>query len=91
MLLRNKDKILFEVADLSWIVIDETHTFTGAGAAELALLMKRVMIAFGTSSDNVRFATSSATIGDKDDKESENKLKKFSFPLNFSLQNLRLQ
>ena len=77
MLLRNKDKILFEDADLSWIVIDETHTFTGAGAAELALLMKRVMIAFGTSSDNVRFATSSATIGDKDDKESENKLKKF--------------
>ena len=77
MLLRNKDKVLFEDADLSWIVIDETHTFTGAGAAELALLMKRVMIAFGTSPDNVRFATSSATIGDKDDKGSELKLRQF--------------
>lgn len=77
MLLRNKDKVLFDNADLSWVVIDETHTFTGAGAAELALLMKRVMIAFGKSPDNVRFATSSATIGDSDDKENEMKLKKF--------------
>ena len=77
MLLRNKDRVLFDDADLSWIVIDETHTFSGAGAAELALLMKRVMIAFDTNPDKVRFATSSATIGDEGDAESEVKLKKF--------------
>jgi len=77
MLLRNKDIVLFDNADLSWIVIDETHTFSGAGAAELALLMKRVMIAFDTNPDKVRFATSSATIGDEGDAESEVKLKKF--------------
>lgn len=37
MLLRNKDRVLFKGSDLSWIVIDETHSYTGAGAAELAL------------------------------------------------------
>ena len=46
MLLRNKDQVLFENADLRWIVIDETHSYTGAGAAELALLMRRVLMAF---------------------------------------------
>ena len=77
MLLRNKDVVLFNNADLNWIVIDETHTFSGAGAAELALLMKRVMIAFDTDPSKVRFATSSATIGDEGDVESETKLKNF--------------
>lgn len=79
MLLREKDQCLFTQGSLKWIVIDETHTFTGAGAAELALLIRRVLIAFGVDPKTVRFATSSATIGngDGDAKESERKLKEF--------------
>ena len=65
LLLRTNDQPILEASQnqLRWIVIDETHTFTGAGAAELALLIRRVLDAFGTSIDNVRFATSSATVG----------------------------
>lgn len=64
MLLRNKDQQLFTKESLKWIVIDEAHTFTGAGAAELAMLIRRVLDAFGvTNTDEIRFATSSATIG----------------------------
>jgi hypothetical protein len=77
MLLRNKDKVLFENSDLSWIVIDETHSYTGAGAAELALLMRRVLMAFNKKADFVRFATSSATIGNSNSSDENLKLKKF--------------
>lgn len=64
MLLRNKDQVLFTPQSLRWIVIDEAHTFTGAGAAELAMLIRRVLDAFGIQDpDIIRFATSSATIG----------------------------
>lgn len=65
MLLRKNDQPILNDSQkqLRWIVIDETHTFTGAGAAELALLIRRVLDAFDTSIDNVRFATSSATVG----------------------------
>ena len=77
MLLRNKDQVLFENADLRWIVIDETHSYTGAGAAELALLMRRVLMAFNKKADTVRFATSSATIGNGNSDDVNAKLKKF--------------
>ena len=64
MLLRNKDQKLFTPETLRWIVIDEAHTFTGAGAAELAMLLRRVLDAFDIQNPNlIRFATSSATIG----------------------------
>lgn len=77
MLLRNKDRVLFKGSELRWIVIDETHSYTGAGAAELALLMRRVLMAFGKRSDNVRFATSSATIGNGEPTDINKKLKRF--------------
>lgn len=64
MLLRNRDQHLFSPKTLRWIVIDEAHTFTGAGAAELAMLIRRVLDAFDIQNpDDIRFATSSATIG----------------------------
>ena len=77
MLLRQSDQPILQNSQgsLKWIVIDETHTFTGAGAAELALLVRRVLQAFGVTVDNVRFATSSATIGDDD--VNNTKLKQF--------------
>lgn len=74
MLLRDTDRsVLAAAKSLRWVVIDETHTFKGAAAAELALLLRRVMLAAGVSLDQVQFVTSSATTGSGDDAE----LKKF--------------
>ena len=82
MLLRDKDQRLFKKEGaLRWVVIDETHTYSGASAAELAMLMRRVMHAFEITPDKVRFATSSATIGNSDDisleEHNTQKLKRF--------------
>lgn len=66
MLLRKSDETIINSSQncLSWIVIDETHTYNGAGADELAMLIRRVLKAFGiTNPNNVHFATSSATVG----------------------------
>lgn len=81
MLLRKKDQCLFTSGSLKWIVIDETHTFSGAGAAELAMLLRRVLAAFNVDPSDVRFATSSATIGnattDEEKRENDEKLRQF--------------
>lgn len=63
MLLRSSDRKLITPKSLRWIVIDETHTYTGAGAAEIALLLRRVMLAYNVRPEQIRFATSSATFG----------------------------
>lgn len=67
MLLRKSDNKLIQdsasAGSLQWIVIDETHTFTGASASELSMQLRRVRQAFNrTGTDDIRFATSSATI-----------------------------
>lgn len=69
ILLRGRDSSLTNPAEksLRWVVIDETHSYTGAGAAELAMLLRRVLIAFGVSARDIRFATSSATLGNAND------------------------
>ncbi len=71
ILLRGSDSSLTNPAkkSLRWVVIDETHSYTGAGAAELAMLLRRVLIAFGVSARDIRFATSSATLGNANDPE----------------------
>jgi len=73
ILLRGKDATLTVPAlkSLRWIVIDETHTYTGAGAAEIAMLLRRVLLAFGVKANDVRFATSSATFGNGSNPEKE--------------------
>ena len=84
ILLRGTDAKLIdpELKSLKWIAIDETHTYTGAGAAELALLLRRVMLAFDVNPEDVQFATSSATFsnsepGSEQAKEDELKLRQF--------------
>lgn len=68
ILLRGSDAQLIEPEkkSLKWIAIDETHTYTGAGAAELALLLRRVMLAFNVTPEDVHFATSSATFSNSE-------------------------
>lgn len=83
ILLRGSDHKLIrpELKSLRWVVIDETHTYTGAGAAELAMLLRRVLLAFKVNAEDIRFATSSATFGNavtpEQKKEEEEKLRKF--------------
>lgn len=84
ILLRGTDSKLIdpEKKSLKWIAIDETHTYTGAGAAELAMLLRRVLLAFNVTPDRVQFATSSATFsnsepGSEQAKADELDLRKF--------------
>lgn len=71
MLIRKKDNNILKASQgkLKYIVLDEAHTYMGSQAAELSLLLKRVLTAFGVSKENVKFIASSATIGGDDAKE----------------------
>ncbi|WP_243367384.1 DEAD/DEAH box helicase [Fundidesulfovibrio soli] len=73
MLVRTNDKPILDESQgkLEWVVLDEAHTYVGSQAAELALLIRRVLIAFGVSPENVRFVATSATIGDPEGKGGE--------------------
>jgi ATP-dependent helicase YprA (DUF1998 family) len=66
MLVRTQDAPILEASKgkLEWIILDEAHTYIGSQAAELALLIRRVLHAFGVSPQDVRFVATSATIGD---------------------------
>ena len=66
MLVRAQDASILDASQgkLQWIVLDEAHTYIGSQAAELALLLRRVLHAFGVKSNQVRFVATSATIGD---------------------------
>jgi hypothetical protein len=63
---RRQDRQLLQKSQgkLRWIILDEAHSYTGSRAAEIALLLRRVLLAFGVSPSNVRFVATSATIGE---------------------------
>ena len=44
-------------------MLDEAHSLVGAAAAEIALLLRRVLLAFSVNPEEVRFVATSATIG----------------------------
>lgn len=60
---------------LRWIILDEAHSLVGSSAAEVALLLRRVLLGFGVSARDVRFVATSATIGSGSDVAG--RLKKF--------------
>jgi DEAD/DEAH box helicase domain-containing protein len=66
MLVRSQDAPILDSSQgkLRWIILDEAHTYIGSQAAELALLIRRVLHAFGVTPEDVRFVATSATIGD---------------------------
>ena len=66
MLMRAQDRPILEKSQgtLRWIVLDEAHSYVGAQAAEMALLLRRVRTAFGVRPEDVRLAATSATIGE---------------------------
>lgn len=65
MLVRAKDRPIIERSKgkLRWIILDEAHTHVGAAAAEITLLIRRVLEAFEVAPSDVRFVATSATIG----------------------------
>lgn len=77
MLIRKEDAPILAKSKgkLEWIVLDEAHTHIGSQAAEMALLLRRVMLAFDVDPKNVRFVATSATFGD--DANTVSKLKQF--------------
>lgn len=75
MLVRNADVPILEKSKgkLRWILLDEAHTLAGSKAAEMALLIRRVIAAFEVDVADVRFAITSATVGN----DNSDILKKF--------------
>lgn len=71
MLVRAQDASILDASKgkLKWIVLDEAHTYIGSQAAELALLLRRVLHAFDVKPEQVRFVATSATIGGEESKE----------------------
>lgn len=78
MLVRAVDSPILQQSQgkLEWVVLDEAHTYVGSQAAEAALLIRRVLFAFGVSPEQVRFVATSATIGDSEG-DAGQKLKRF--------------
>jgi ATP-dependent helicase YprA (DUF1998 family) len=78
MLVRSVDAPILDQSQgkLEWVVLDEAHTYVGSQAAELALLIRRVLHAFGVKPEQVRFVATSATIGDSQG-EAGQRLKRF--------------
>ncbi len=76
-MIRQQDAPLFNQVDgrspLKFIVLDEAHTYSGSNAAELALRLRRVLEAFGTTPDQVQFIATSASIGDDENAEARTK------------------
>jgi DEAD/DEAH box helicase domain-containing protein len=71
MLIRSEDQPIIEQSKgmLRWIVLDEAHTYMGSQAAEIALLLRRVLHAFGVEASSVHFVATSATIGNREKPE----------------------
>lgn len=65
MLIRQNDAPILAASQgkLDFIVLDEAHSYMGAQAAEIALLLRRVALAFGKTPDQIRYVATSATIG----------------------------
>ena len=65
MMVRPQDRSILDRSQngLRWIVLDEAHTYSGAQAAEIAMLLRRVREAFGVAPEQLRLLATSATIG----------------------------
>ena len=68
MLARPQDAPFFGPA-LEMVVIDEAHLYRGALAAEIALLLRRLLIRCGRHPDEVLFIGTSATLGGEESEQ----------------------
>ena len=68
MLCRPQDSVFFGPA-LRAVVLDEAHLYTGTLAAELTLLLRRLLLRCGVASEQVLQIATSATLGTRDPAE----------------------
>jgi len=67
LLLRPNDSAIFANQNLSYIVLDEAHSYTGSQGIEIALLMRRVKQYLLRKENSLQFILTSATLGDEED------------------------
>ena len=79
LLLRSNDSVIFANQKLSYLVLDEAHSYTGSQGIEIALLMRRVKQYFHKKAKKLQFILTSATLGDEED--SLEKVAKFASDL----------
>ena len=79
MLVRAQDAPIIHASrgHLRWIVLDEAHTYVGSQAAELALLIRRVLLAFRVEPEDVHFVATSATMSSDDAARTQRELQRF--------------
>jgi len=66
LLVRPKDSRIWDSNDpdtLKYFVVDELHTFDGAQGTDLACLLRRLTDRLNTTSDDMCFVGTSATMG----------------------------
>lgn len=62
ILLLPRNRSLLEDAPLSWMVLDELHTYTGAQAIEVAFLIRKLKARLGIEADQLRCVGTSASL-----------------------------
>jgi hypothetical protein len=79
MLVRRQDAPILAQSrgKLEYIVLDEVHTYVGAQAAEIALLLRRVALAFGRDPRSIRVIATSATLGTGNHQQQQEQLRLF--------------
>ncbi len=73
MLVRANDAPIVQASRgrLRWVVLDEAHSYLGSQAAEMTMLLRRTLHAFGVTPKDVSFIATSATLGDGKDIEAQ--------------------
>lgn len=79
LMLRPKDADLFAGQKLSFVVLDEAHTYSGAQGIEIALLMRRLRQYLRRKDGEIKFVLTSATLGD--DKNAKKNIADFATDL----------
>ena len=79
LLVRGQDAPILEQSRglLEYVILDEVHTYIGVQATELALLLRRVALAFGSDPRTIRVIATSATLGTGERQEQEAQLRQF--------------
>jgi len=80
MLCRPQDGVFFG-KNLSVVVLDEAHLYNGTLAAEIALLLRRLLERCGRRPEEILFLAASATLGSGTDEEIREQLRDFGASL----------
>ncbi|MCK5243461.1 DEAD/DEAH box helicase [bacterium] len=76
LLERPIDSSVFDNASLKYLVLDEAHAYRGVQATEISFLIRRLKDRLGI--ERLTCIATSATLGKKDDVESQKKVRKYS-------------